>query len=71
MVESASFLLWGEPGRALGVLGLGRVRRLVRERGVCVYPGSFFGFGGAGWLVASLLGPEEEFRRGVELLLAS
>ncbi|MGC2637422.1 MAG: pyridoxal phosphate-dependent aminotransferase [Acidobacteriaceae bacterium] len=40
--------------------------RLVEERGVSVHPGYFFGFGGDGWLVVSLLGPEEEFRRGVE-----
>ena len=40
--------------------------RLVEERGVSVHPGSFFGFAGDGWLVVSLLGPEGEFRRGVE-----
>jgi alanine-synthesizing transaminase len=40
--------------------------RLVEERGVSVHPGYFFGFGGNGWLVVSLLGDEEEFRRGVE-----
>jgi len=40
--------------------------RLVEERGVSVHPGYFFGFGGDGWLVVSLLGAEEEFRRGVE-----
>jgi hypothetical protein len=39
--------------------------RLVEERGVSVHPGYFFGFGGDGWLVVSLLGDEEEFRRGV------
>ena len=44
--------------------------RLVEERGVYVHPGSFFGFGGGGWLVVSLLGPEEEFRRGVEEVCA-
>ena len=41
--------------------------RLV-ERGVSVHPGYFFGFGGNGWLVVSLLGPEGEFRRGVETI---
>lgn len=46
-----------------------RAARLVEERGVYVHPGSFFGFGGAGWLVVSLLGPEEEFRRGVEEMI--
>jgi alanine-synthesizing transaminase len=39
--------------------------RLVEERGVTVHPGYFFGFGGDGWLAVSLLGDEEEFRRGV------
>jgi alanine-synthesizing transaminase len=38
---------------------------LVEERGVYVHPGSFFGLGGEGWLVVSLLTPEEEFRAGV------
>lgn len=40
--------------------------RLVEERGVSVHPGYFFGFGGEGWLVISLLPDEGEFRRGVE-----
>lgn len=40
--------------------------RLVEERGVSVHPGYFFGFAGDGWLVVSLLTPEEEFRRGLE-----
>jgi aspartate/methionine/tyrosine aminotransferase len=40
--------------------------RLVEEHGVSVHPGYFFGFAGDGWLVVSLLGPEEEFRRGIE-----
>jgi alanine-synthesizing transaminase len=35
------------------------------ERGVWVHPGYFFGFPHSGWLVVSLLGPEEEFRSGV------
>jgi alanine-synthesizing transaminase len=41
------------------------VVQLVEERGVSVHPGYFFGFAGDGWLVVSLLTPEEEFRRGV------
>jgi alanine-synthesizing transaminase len=45
--------------------------RLAEERGVSVHPGSFFGFAGEGWLVVSLLGPEGEFRRGVEELVGS
>jgi aspartate/methionine/tyrosine aminotransferase len=42
--------------------------RLVVERGVYVHPGSFFGFGGQGWVVVSLLTPEEGFGRGVEAI---
>jgi len=37
--------------------------------GVVVHPGSFYGLAGPGRVVASLLGPVEEFRRGMELLL--
>ena len=44
--------------------------RLV-ERGVSVHPGYFFGFGGDGWLVVSLLPEEGEFRRGVEMVCES
>jgi aspartate/methionine/tyrosine aminotransferase len=36
------------------------------ERGVWVHPGYFFGMPESGWLVVSLLGPEEEFSAGVE-----
>ncbi len=39
------------------------------ERGVWVHPGYFFGMKEAGWLVASLLGPVEEFRTGTGLLV--
>ena len=39
------------------------------ERGVWVHPGYFFGMEEAGWLVVSLLGPEEEFCTGVTRLL--
>jgi aspartate/methionine/tyrosine aminotransferase len=35
------------------------------ERGVWVHPGYFFGLADSGWLVVSLLGPEQEFSRGV------
>jgi aspartate/methionine/tyrosine aminotransferase len=35
------------------------------ESGVWVHPGYFFGMPESGWLVVSLLGPEEGFRRGV------
>ena len=39
------------------------------ELGVWVHPGYFFGMEEAGWLVVSLLGPVEEFRTGVGLLV--
>ncbi|HUB00884.1 MAG TPA: pyridoxal phosphate-dependent aminotransferase [Terracidiphilus sp.] len=39
------------------------------ERGAWLHPGSFFGMPRSGWLVASLLGPEEEFRTGVTRLV--
>jgi alanine-synthesizing transaminase len=39
------------------------------ESGVWVHPGFFFGMGERGWLVVSLLGPVEEFRTGVEVLV--
>ncbi len=42
---------------------------LVRERGVSVHPGSFFGFEEAGYLVVSLLTPPVEFRAGVVKIL--
>jgi alanine-synthesizing transaminase len=42
----------------------------VEKRGVYVHPGSFFGFQDQGWLVVSLLTPEEEFRRGMEEICA-
>ena len=44
------------------------VRELLNE-GVWVHPGHFFGLPESGWLVASLLGPEAEFRTGVTTLL--
>ncbi|WP_348260785.1 pyridoxal phosphate-dependent aminotransferase [Telmatobacter sp. DSM 110680] len=44
------------------------VLRLL-ERGVWVHPGYFFGMDEAGWLVISLLGPVEEFRTGVRVLV--
>jgi aspartate/methionine/tyrosine aminotransferase len=39
------------------------------ERGVWVHPGYFFGMRESGWLVVSLLGPEEEFKAGAALLV--
>lgn len=35
------------------------------ERGVWVHPGYFFGMEESGWLVVSLLGPVEEFQKGI------
>ncbi|MGA3343667.1 MAG: pyridoxal phosphate-dependent aminotransferase [Terracidiphilus sp.] len=39
------------------------------ERGVWVHPGYFFGMADSGWLVVSLLAPEEEFSVGVSRLV--
>jgi aspartate/methionine/tyrosine aminotransferase len=39
------------------------------ERGVWVHPGYFFGMANSGWLVLSLLGPEEEFGTGVTRII--
>ncbi|MGB8030851.1 MAG: pyridoxal phosphate-dependent aminotransferase [Terracidiphilus sp.] len=39
------------------------------ERGVWVHPGYFFGLPASGWLVVSLLAPEEEFSNGVATLI--
>jgi alanine-synthesizing transaminase len=43
--------------------------RALLDRGVWVHPGYFFGSSESGWLVVSLLGPEEEFRAGVTILV--
>ncbi len=40
--------------------------RLLREAGVLVHPGSFYGIGEASRVVVSLLGPEADFRAGVK-----
>jgi aspartate/methionine/tyrosine aminotransferase len=42
--------------------------RLIRDYGVEVHPGYFFGFGESGWLILSLLTPVEEFRRGIRVI---
>jgi len=39
------------------------------EHGVWVHPGYFFGMAESGWLVVSLLAPEEEFSTGVNRLV--
>ena len=41
------------------------------DRGVWVHPGYFFGMAASGWLVLSLLGPEVEFKIGVERMIAT
>ena len=38
---------------------------LLLERGVWVHPGYFFGMAESGWLVVSLLAPEQEFSAGL------
>jgi len=43
--------------------------RALLERGVWIQPGYFFGMRESGWLVASLLTPIKDFRRGITLLL--
>jgi alanine-synthesizing transaminase len=45
--------------------------RLLRDAGVAVHPGSFFGFRASGYLVVSLLPPHDEFARGIELCVAA
>jgi alanine-synthesizing transaminase len=39
---------------------------LLQEVGVLVHPGSFYGITESGRVVISLLGPEREFREGLE-----
>ena len=45
--------------------------KLLFERGVAAHPGFLFDLPGDGWLVISLLPPEEPFAEGVRLLLGS
>jgi alanine-synthesizing transaminase len=42
---------------------------LIREHGVSMHPGYFFGFPATGWLVVSLLTRQEDFQRGVMAIL--
>jgi alanine-synthesizing transaminase len=42
--------------------------RLLRQAGIYVHPGHFFGFSGSGWLVVSLLTPLEDFRHGIKAI---
>ena len=43
--------------------------RLLREGGVVVHPGAFYGIPELGRVVVSLLGPKDEFRRGLERIV--
>lgn len=47
-----------------------RVLRLLTRHGLCVHPGFFFDFPAEAFLVVSLLGPADEFARGVAILAA-
>jgi alanine-synthesizing transaminase len=40
--------------------------RLLREAGVIVHPGAFYGIAGVGRVVVSLLGPMLEFGEGIQ-----
>jgi len=42
---------------------------LLEEESVLIHPGHFFDFPGAGYLVASLIAPEAEFREGIGRVL--
>jgi len=42
--------------------------RLIRDHGVSIHPGYFFGFGGDGWLVVSLLTRVSEFLAGIDAI---
>lgn len=52
-----------EPDEALAV-------RLVRDFGVEVHPGHFFGFPGFGYLVVSLLTPAANFANGIDAIVS-
>ncbi|MGI4852764.1 MAG: pyridoxal phosphate-dependent aminotransferase [Janthinobacterium lividum] len=43
--------------------------RLLQEHDVAVHPGSLYGFAARGWLVVSLLTPQETFAMGIARLL--
>ncbi|PSH05498.1 MAG: pyridoxal phosphate-dependent aminotransferase [Acidobacteria bacterium] len=42
---------------------------LLEREGVLIHPGHFFDFPGAGYLVVSLIAPEENFREGISRVL--
>jgi len=43
---------------------------LLATKGIYVHPGHFYDFPGDGYLVASLITPEKEFKKGTKLLLS-
>lgn len=43
--------------------------RLLRDKGIAIHSGDFFGFEASGWLIASLLPAEREFIRGINALI--
>jgi aspartate/methionine/tyrosine aminotransferase len=43
--------------------------RLLRERSVLAHPGHFYDFPSEGYLVLSLIAPEDEFQEGIERIL--
>jgi alanine-synthesizing transaminase len=43
---------------------------LLTAKGVHIHPGSFYGFPPSGYLVTSLIVPEQQFAEGIELLLS-
>jgi len=45
--------------------------RLVRERGVLVHPGSFYGMAERNRIVVSLIGPREVFEAGIQRAISA
>lgn len=43
---------------------------LLATKGVHVHPGHFYDFQGDGYLIVSLIAPEQEFKKGIKLLLS-
>jgi aspartate/methionine/tyrosine aminotransferase len=44
---------------------------LLEQQDVLIHPGHFFDFPGSGYLVASLIAPEEDFREGIARVLSA
>jgi aspartate/methionine/tyrosine aminotransferase len=42
---------------------------MLEQESVLIHPGHFFDFPGAGYLVASLIAPEEDFRAAIGRVL--